>query len=147
MEPYELADPDDDRYREDQLRPVKGGRYQTVLHGPPGTGIGDLHCHLLPDPDGSVVTQSGWQPSPEQIEQLRQGGHIRLSVWQHPIPPLAVGVEPPIDADGNVTMWDSEAGQFVTPQEVARDDSSRAAHDQAKRDFIETVPDHDDDGA
>lgn len=91
-----------------QLVPMLGGRYKTVLKGPPGTGIGDLHCDLEPYIEGdrpATVSHSGWAVSEEQIEMLKAGAHIRLGVHQHPIPPLHVAVEPPVDETGVALRW------------------------------------------
>lgn len=102
-----------------QLPPLKGGRYKTVLHGPPGTEVGDLHCDLEPfEEEGmrGIVTHSGWKPSPEQVGMLEAGAHIRLSVWQHPIPPLAVNVEPPVcECHGEKMdyLYDGREGMFL----------------------------------
>lgn len=95
-----------------QLDPLKGGRYTSVFHGPPGTDVGDLHCDLEPFmmEDGPVtINHSGWMPTMEHVAQLESGAHIRLTVWQHPIPPLAVSVEPPVCSCHDEPMqWDPE---------------------------------------
>lgn len=83
-----------------QLVPLKGGRYTKVMHGPPGTDIPPLHIDLEVGRDEELrvfgVSHSGWQPTDAQKVMIQAGAHIRLSVWQHPIPPLAVSVEPPV---------------------------------------------------
>lgn len=142
-------------YPEHQLVPLKGGRYQRVFHGPPGTDVGDLHCDLEPVGevvDGEqktwVVNHSGWEPSDEQIAQLSAGGHIRLSVYMHPIPPLAMSIEPPVDADGSPMIWNQRLGAYVTAG-LARNieqrqgemdaeddrDTARRAEEEVRRDF------------
>lgn len=124
-------------YPEHQLVPLKGGRYKTILKGPPGTEIGDLHCDLEPFVAyGAPVTisHSGWQPSAEQVRMLASGAHVRLSVWQHPIPPLAVAVEPPIcRCHSEPCAW--LGGTFVCSQQTTAEALEAEALNRAKRDF------------
>lgn len=110
---YEKAhDYEDEPEYDHQLSPLRGGRYNQVFHGPPGTDVGDLHCDLEPFIMGETpitINHSGWQPSERHVRQLESGAHVRLTVWQHPIPPLAVSIEPPVCRCHNETMsWDDE---------------------------------------
>lgn len=116
-------EPTEDResYPDNQLVPLRGGRYKTIFKGPPGTDVGDLHCDLeiiADQRDGQEVTyqinHSGWSLSFEQMSQLLAGGHIRLTVHQNPIPPLSVSVEPPVDRDDNPMVWDQATGAYMT---------------------------------
>lgn len=96
---YTVVDPDDESLHQLQLQPMKGGRYNSVIKGPPGTEIGDLHIELEPYMEGeqpAMITHSGWWPDEMHVRMLTAGAHIRLVVYQHPIPPLAVAVEPPV---------------------------------------------------
>lgn len=156
---YELdGNPED--YPPTQLVKLRGGRYDTILKGPEGTDVGDLHCDLEPFEEGGmrgVVTHSGWLTSPEQDLMLAAGAHIRLAVYQHPIPPLAVSVEPPVchchgepmdfyydpgepDVSGTFTCRHVAGGE----NEQTRNGSSPetgSGFTEAKRDFRPTLPD------
>lgn len=77
------------------LVPFKTPNSNAVLKGP-SEGIGDLDCELTEDPEfHSVITDSAWGLDDEQRARIGAGAHIRLGVWQHPIPPLSVEIEPP----------------------------------------------------
>lgn len=80
---------------QENLEPYEPVWANAVMHGPPGTDIGDLHCRIAADEDGQVVTESAWQPNALQRQMVKAGANIRLAVWQHPIPPLAVMLEFP----------------------------------------------------
>jgi hypothetical protein len=140
-QPYEIADPDDG-YHPAQLRPVKGGRYVKVFHGPPGTDVGDLHCDLEPYMEGdrpAIINHSGWMPSDDQLAQLAAGGHVRLSVFMHPIPPLAVWVEPPVDDQGRPLVWVPQLQAFLAPEHagehMASEEARKRAEADVRRDF------------
>lgn len=139
---YEIANPDDPRYGDEQLRPLKGGRYKTVFKGPPGTEIGDLHCDLEPYIEGdrpAVINHSGWQPNEQQVAMLAAGGHVRLAVYQQPIPPLAVSVEPPVCTCHDLEMWWAPGARRFICQKEAEHAYAEAvddrAEDQVRRDF------------
>jgi hypothetical protein len=96
---------------DDQLRPFRVPPSNAVLKGPEGTDVGDLDCELVRDTEeGFVVTISRWDLDQDLRAKLSAGAHIRLSVWQHPIPPLAVAVEHPFHC-GEEMIW--RDGQFV----------------------------------
>lgn len=136
---YEIASPDDPRYNALQLHPLKGGRYKTVFHGPEGTDIGDLHCDLEPYFQGerpAVVNHSGWMPNEEQVKMLEAGAHVRLAVWQQPIPPLAVSVEPPVCDCHDMPMdWHGDDGGFYCSQMPTLGEDDSDGFDAAKREF------------
>lgn len=123
---------DPDKYPDHQLTPLKGGRYTDIFHGPLGTDVGDLYCDLEPYFEGekpAIINHSGWLASEEQARQLEAGAHIRLSVWSHPIPPLAVSVEPPVcDHCDRPMVWDSDDCGYYCPDVQA---SGRAADPKA----------------
>ncbi len=134
MAGYRLTEEEGGQHGPHQLLPLAGGRYKNVFHGPVGTDIGDLHCDLEPyvgvEGEPVVVNHSGWLPNEEQVMKLLAGAHVRLAVWQHPIPPLAVCVEHPICAcHGDEMVWVGES--FFCPHEEAPDD----ALEQARKDF------------
>jgi hypothetical protein len=157
-----------DRREPHQLRPLKGGRYKTVLHGPPGTEIGDLHCDLEPYVEGeqpAMISHSGWMPDEVQAEMLAAGAHVRLSVWQHPIPPLAVSVEGPVcECHGEEMSFLKPEGEtlfFACRHKVGevmedpsspdiarlrREASGATAYDQLRRDFTPGEPEPEQDG-
>lgn len=99
-----------------QLSPLKGGRYTRVFHGPPGTEVGDLHCDLEPFVMGDTpvtINHSGWHPTEEQVRQLESGAHVRLTVWQHPIPPLSVSIEPPVcECHHQAMAWNEDESGY-----------------------------------
>lgn len=77
------------------LVPMKTPHSNAVLKGPT-EDVGDLDVELCEDPQfHSVVSDSSWGLDDEQRRRIAAGAHIRLSVWQHPIPPLSVEIEPP----------------------------------------------------
>lgn len=84
----------------DQLAPVKTPFTNAVLRGPEGTDdIRDLHCELAVDPVyRTPVTVSAWELDERQRELVAAGAHLRMSVWQHPIPPLSLAIEAPFCA-------------------------------------------------
>lgn len=146
-------------YPPTQLVPLGGGRYKTVFHGPEGTDVGDLHCDLEPfDQDGikGIANHSGWRPDDAQAEMLKAGGHIRLTVFQHPIPPLAVNIEPPVCECHGEKMdfyFDGEEGSFTCrhvsggdQHESSRNGSSATALDQAHDEFTPASDDAADSG-
>lgn len=164
-------DGDREGYPPHQLVPVRGGRYTTVLKGPEGTDVGDLFCDLEPYVDygkALIVTHNGWAASEEQASQLACGAHIRVSVWQHPIPPLAVSVEAPLCGCHEESMvWeidsddDDDPGGYVcchlagALEDAMRDahveqDAAEAADDtalgQAKQDFRSQAPEEPQEG-
>jgi hypothetical protein len=141
-EPYTDAAHTSD-YPPHQLLPQVGGRYVTILHGPPGTDVGNLACDLEPVQEGTsrfVVTHSGWRATDEHLAQLAGGAHVRLSVWQHPIPPLAVTVEPPVcGCHGESMEWstavDGGSGAYVCMVEADKEPQPKTPYDQAKEEF------------
>lgn len=142
---------DRQEYPEHQLVPQKGGRYQTVFHGPPGTDVGDLHCDLEPYVEGEgqyVVNHSGWRPDEDQVAQLEAGAHVRVSLWTHPIPPMAVSIEPPVcQCHGEAMTFDrDELGYYCTRSNDPRSPHNRhvpTALEDAKESF--TAVDVEDD--
>lgn len=107
MDQHRLKDGD---YPAHQLVPVEGGRYISPIAGPPGTDIGTLPTNIESE-DGYVTVHSGWMPSDEQIEQLKSGAHVRLSVWTWPMVPVAVSIEPPVCEHGFDMLW--QPGGYV----------------------------------
>lgn len=70
---------------------------------PPGVAIQD--CGFLPTLFGSNHSDSidwpmflsYWKPSDEEIEQLRQGGHVELAVYARQMVPVSIITLPPKD--------------------------------------------------
>lgn len=141
-------------YPEHQLIPQKGGRYATVFHGPPGTDIGDLHCDLEPYSEGGgayVINHSGWRPTEEQVVQLDAGAHVRVSLWTHPIPPMAVSIEPPVCVcHGEAMVFDrDEAGYYCSHNVDSKGRSNLhapSAHEAAKDAFTPVDVEDDEPG-
>jgi len=135
----------EDRHGTHQLPPIKGGRYDEIIHGPPGTDVGDLHIELEPlvfeDEHPTTVTHSGWFVREEHAKMLEAGAHVRLSVWQHPIPPLAMSIEPPVcECHGEPMVWnDHDEGFYcahlTTLDSTATGEPARTALDKAHQDF------------
>lgn len=85
-------------YNQDQLRPISTPFCNSILRGPPDTDIGDLPVELIKEgPDGEewICSASGWEMDERQRELVVAGAHMRMLVWQHPIPPLALAIEAP----------------------------------------------------
>lgn len=141
---YEVDERDD--YPAHQLLPLKGGRYKDIIYGPAGTDIGNLYTDREPYMEGdrpAVVTHSGWKLTEEQLAYLADGGHIRLAVFQHPIPPLAVSVEPPVcDCHGESMNWSPEDGFSCSQTPTAGEESA----EQDVRDSFKPGDDEAEDG-
>lgn len=59
----------------------------------------NVHCGTLPVrrstlPEGGTVMVSAWHPTPPELELLRQGRPVYLSVWGGSHPPVLLHVEP-----------------------------------------------------
>jgi hypothetical protein len=61
-----------------------------VFRLPGGTEDNDLWVYDIADDSGNNVIASVWEPTPEERERIAKGWNIRLLVWGHGIPPLAV---------------------------------------------------------
>lgn len=100
-----------------QLRPGRNHpNANSKLHAPPGREdeVGSLECELADGGGGSVVTLSRWVLSDEQRKMIESGAHVRLGVWQHPIPPLAVSLEgPPCEECDREMTWDANLQTFT----------------------------------
>lgn len=124
------------------LRPFQTPLSNSILKAPT-EGVGDLACELTTDPRfGSVVTDSAWGFDDEQRKRVAAGAHIRLGVWQHPIPPLSVEIEPPFcESCGSLKIYvAAEEGYFCGGDCPERDPRFGAAPDvtalaQAHEDF------------
>lgn len=135
----------DPRHGDHQFTPLKGGRYDEIIHGPPGTDVGDLHIELEPqvfeNEQPVTVTHSGWHVKEEHVRMLEAGAHVRLSLWQHPIPPMSMSIEAPVcECHGEEMVWNDHDGGFycahlTTLDESATGEPARSALDQAHRDF------------
>lgn len=78
-----------------QLKPSRTPHANAVLKGI-DDDMGDLEVELCIDPEyKSIASVTAWDLDDHQRELIAAGAHIRLGVWQHPIPPLSVGVEAP----------------------------------------------------
>lgn len=71
------------------MEPVKTRACNIVYKGP-SEEIGDLSCRRVAP--GEIA--SYWHPSPDELNVLRQGGHVELTILGEPIPPVAVNVVP-----------------------------------------------------
>ena len=154
----------------DQLTQTVTPFTNRVMHAPPGQEeeVGDLAVELAVDPlHRSVVTVSAWELDERQRRLVAAGAHLRMSVWQHPIPPLALAIEAPFCGNcGGVTIYVKGESRFACPgcgeridpdagnapkialppgaeRKTSADDraTSRAALEQAKRDFVPTDDD------
>jgi hypothetical protein len=138
-------------YTEYQLRPVETPAHNSMLKGPPDTDIGDLSCRVTKDEDEAVVTLSTWEPTEHQRELIAAGARLSMMVWQHPIPPLALGVEAPFCNCGTEMIWVKNERRFACPQCGERvqtgtyeSNSDRPdPHTVAKREFAPESPEDD----
>lgn len=68
-----------------------------VLGAPPDWDQGSLPCSAIPVTkatlEGSPVIISFWQPTPEEVQQLANGGLIALWVIGDTMPPVSLNVE------------------------------------------------------
>lgn len=96
----------------EKTRPVG----KNFTYGPPQgqeDRVGSLDVRLESDDGGHAVAVSAWKPSEEELTLLNAGATIVVALWQHPICPLAVGVEPPTcPDDGEEMTWDGELQQY-----------------------------------
>lgn len=74
------------------MKPIEFEQQTTVLGPPRGWARGE--CGALPVQMVEGTLQSYWKPTPEEIEALKNGGHIRLTVHSHAHPPVWVDVTP-----------------------------------------------------
>jgi hypothetical protein len=103
----------------DQLTPTTTPYTNATLKGP-NESVGDLRCELAVDPryggeKGVIVTVSAWELDERQRELLAAGAHMRMSVWQHPIPPLALAIESPFCNCGSETIYVRAERAFACP--------------------------------
>lgn len=138
LEPYS-DQKEREEYPEHQLVPQKGGLYTVLFKGPPGTDIGDLHCMLQQD-GNHVVNSSGWKPDEEQIAKLEAGAHVRVALWTHPIPPMAVMIEEPVcHCHGEPMVFDRDDCGYYCPRTPPTagegDDANQKAYAEARKSF------------
>lgn len=68
------------------MKAIANVRTTLVYRGDAEKGIGDLECErVMPG-----LIRSFWEPSPEELEKLNDGGVIELAIWGEPIPPVSV---------------------------------------------------------
>lgn len=145
----------------EQLSPIVTPFSNSILKGPEDTDVVDLACELAIDPEGGfTVTVSAWDLDERQRAWVAAGAHMRMSVWQHPIPPLALAVEAPfcpvcaapcvyvkseqafVCATGDCSNYrrnwlDVTSGVelLLKPGDVAADDQGKTAEEQVREDF------------
>ena len=84
------------------MRPTQHPSNNDVLKAPAGATVDE--CRALPitrvlyQPSNMPAVVSYWQPTPAQIELLKAGRPVWLSIVGHTHPPLAIGV----DGDGRL---------------------------------------------
>lgn len=66
--------------------------------------------------DGSPVMASAWQPTADELEQLKLGGHVFLWVWGRGHPPVALTVGEGHGVKG--LMWRGPGGALISDREV-----------------------------
>lgn len=74
------------------MKPIEF-EHQTLLLGPPKDMQRGL-CGALPVRITEGTFLSFWKPSADDIEALKNGGHIRLCVWGGTHPPVWVDATP-----------------------------------------------------
>lgn len=80
------------------LDPIETPHTNATLKAPPGMeeSVRPLRLELCLDPDDrTLVSVSAWDLDDKQRDLIAAGAHLRLGVWQHPIPPLSLQIEPP----------------------------------------------------
>lgn len=133
---------------EDQLDPVAVPYHNRVMHGPPGTDVGDLSTWVGRDDEGYATTVSTWAPDSRLRELIAAGANVRLTVVQHPTPPVAVEVEPPFcELHREIKLWEEESRTFKCYHCAGDSDGdARGVPDDVRRDFSpgEGEPDPED---
>lgn len=76
------------------MKPIKTAACNHVYLGPTPE-IGDLHCQRVQH--GEI--RSFWTPTPAELELLNAGGAVQLDILTEPIPPVAVNVITPAEAE------------------------------------------------
>lgn len=137
-----------DGRHEDQLDPVAVPYHNLVMHGPPGTDVGDLSTWVGRDTDGYAATVSTWAPDARLRELIAAGANIRLTVNMHPTPPVAVEVEPPFcELHREIKLFDQERKAFVcyACADPADPHRGRGVPDELRRDFSPEQGERDED--
>jgi hypothetical protein len=136
--PDEMPDILKEGRHEDQLDPVAVPYHNLVMKGPPGTGVGDLSTWVGADDDGYASTVSTWAPDERLRKLIAAGANIRLTVAQHPTPPVAVEVEPPFcELHREIKLYDQERASFVCYAcgDPADPPKTKGVPDELRRDF------------
>lgn len=145
-----MPDERPDGYHEDQLLQGSYPPYDRVIHGPPGTDIGSLWIAVVADEENHVVTMSSWNLDDRQRAMIAAGGHVKLSMWTYPIPPVSVAIEGPFcECHQEEMQFDMHDGAFVCrymryigDDHAADDGPASSAEEQLRRDFS-PAPDDD----
>lgn len=129
----------------DQLRQGTYPPYDKVIHGPQGTDVGSLWIEMNLDTESEpgrklVVTASSWDLDDRHRAMIEAGGHIRLSMWTYPIPPVSVAVEGPFcDCHQEEMRFNEAEGGFFCrhQQEVGEHGTSSSGDPEGdvRRDF------------
>lgn len=71
----------------------------TTFGAPPGHEgtVGGLPVRAEPDDEFGALLHSYWQPSEAELDALRDGGHVRLTICGTGHPPVALAVTSPAD--------------------------------------------------
>lgn len=80
----------------DCLVPIQHEHSNSVMLGPKGTDVVDLHVELV-EGDGQTVVMSTWDLSEDQRQRVADGAQITLIVFQYPMPPVAVALDGPFE--------------------------------------------------
>lgn len=82
------------------MRPVKVARSNFVMRGP-SPDVGDLWVERTNDWEGTgcAAMVSTFRPSPDELAVLNAGGGIDLAIMGRGMPPVAVNVCSPEDAE------------------------------------------------
>lgn len=127
--------------------------YDHVIHGPKGTDVGSLWIEVNFDTQSEpgkrlVVVASSWDLDDRQRAMIEAGGHVRLSMWTWPPPPVSVAVEGPFcDCHAEEMLFNEhDGGWYCRHQgEVGHATaSSEDAEEQVRQDFSPAPDDEDD---
>lgn len=77
------------------MNPMKLIAPDVVFTAPPGQEetVGELHCKVVPMPDGSAIAASLWKPSAHELEALNHGAFVAIMCPAVPPPPITVGLD------------------------------------------------------
>jgi hypothetical protein len=72
------------------MKPRRTEHTDRVFRLPGGTEDNDLWVYDIPYEDGTNIIASVWEPTYEEREAIYNGENVRLLIWGHGMPPVAI---------------------------------------------------------